>query len=63
MIRRIASVAAAMMVRMARVAHRSLNNRRCFLRGAEARARGMTGAQKERGDRQKHLLCGANHDR
>lgn len=63
MIRRIASVAAAMMARMARVAHRSLNNRRCILRDAEARARGMTGAQKERGDRQKHLPCGDKHGR
>lgn len=44
MIRRIASVAAAMMVRMARVAHRSLNNRRRILPGAETRTRSMTGA-------------------
>jgi len=63
MIRRIANVTATMMVRMVRVAHRSLNNRRCFLRDAEARARGMTGAQKERGDRQKHLPCGGEHGR
>lgn len=63
MIRRIANVTAAMMVRVVRIAHRSLDNRRGFLRGAKARARGMTGAQKERGDRQKHLPCGAEHGR
>jgi len=63
MIRRISSVAAAMMVSMVRVAHRNLNDRRRILRGAKAGACGMTGAQKERGDRQKHLPCGAEHGR
>lgn len=62
MIRSIANVTAAMMARVTSIAHRNLRNGRCVLRGAEARARGMTGAQEERGDRQKHLLCGADHD-
>ena len=63
MIRRIANIAAAMMVRVVRVAHRNLNDRRGFLRGAKACARGVARAQEERGYRQKHLPCGAEHGR
>ena len=63
MIRRFADTFVTMMMRVVRVAHRRLNNRRNVLRRAEAGARGMARAQEQRGDRQKHLFCGADHDR
>lgn len=62
MIRRITFDVAAMVVRIVHVAHRSLNDRRGVLCGAKARAGGMARAQEQRGDRQKHLFCGADHD-
>lgn len=63
MIRRFGETFVAMMMRVARIAHRSLNNRRRLLRGAKAGARGVARAQEQCGDRQKHLFCGADHDR
>ncbi len=63
MIRRFADTFVTMMMRVVRVAHRRLNKRRRLLRSAKAGARGVARAQEQRGDRQKHLSCGADHDR
>ena len=63
MIRRIADDVVAMMMRVTRFAYRRRNRRRPVLRSAKAGARGMARAQEQRGDRQNHLFCGADHDR
>jgi len=65
MIRLIAVITAAMIMMMSvvRAAHGCLNNRGRLLHGAEARAGGVTGAQKKRGDDEKHLPGGSVHGR
>ena len=62
MIRRFGDTFVAIMMCVTRIAYRGLNNRRSVLRSAKAGARGVARAQEQRGDHQKHLFCGADHD-